>query len=252
MKRTLCALLGWGILGVLVVACATRNNPQSASGTFRSPIESSQSPIRTPTPLGQPKPAGQTATPSLMASKAAVAARARQQTPEPQPTLRPIRTTQDIVDAVLTDRNFQASLDDPMFGPNSKGATPGTPIRVRLISKQYQGQYYYIVPFYRQNRVTGLATVWVESGRGGMGMWGNADNPRFPLVTESEAVELVKARVGQVASSPELVFCPTRENGGDWTSPFWEVKTTEGTTFYVMYILGATTVYRADEVHVID
>jgi hypothetical protein len=251
------ALLGLAglviLIGALVVILnAMRNTPQSESGLFRSPVESLPSPLETPAPPSQSTPVGQPAMPPAMATKAAMAAIVHRQTPKSQSTLRPIHTSQDIIDAVLTAPGFQANLDDPIFGPHSKGATPGEPIRVRLISKQYQGQYYYIVPFYKQIRVTGLATVWVENGRGGMGMWGNADDARFPPVSAAEAVELVKTDGRQVTGDPELVFRPTRENGGDWTSPFWEVKTVEGTTFYVMYILGATRVYRADEIHTID
>lgn len=232
-------------------------------------VESAQSSLSTPSQKTEPTPVPIVETQSVeeifrspvmptptlapMSAKATVAALGSQHKSEATPRpLTPIKSEQDVVNVVLDDPLFQRYLDDPMFGPNSKDATPGKPITVRLISKQYFGINYYIVPFYKDGNVSGLATVWVENGEGGMGMWSNTQTKQFPFVDANEAIKRVKEMKVTVTGEPELVFRPTIEGGGDWTSPFWEVKTKENITFYVMYILNETKVYRSDEVHPVD
>jgi hypothetical protein len=181
-----------------------------------------------------------------MASKAAAVALSRQQQSPLQPTLRPIHSAQDVIETVLTDRGFQANLDDPIFGARSKGATPGEPIFVKSLDSNKWD--YYLVPFYKGSQLSGVAVVGVKDGSGMMGMWANASGDRFPPVSAIEAQKLVESKGFAVLGQPRLVFRWLRE-GGDETCPFWEVKTASGLEFYVIHILNATKVYRGDEVH---
>lgn len=241
--------IGLMIALILIFKNATGKNETAI--TFQSPVKQ-QMPSPTNTPSLSFQRISPIATPTLfrMSAKATVAALGSQHKSEATPRpLTPIKSSQDIVDAVLNDTLFQKYLDDPMFGPNSKDAIPGKPVAVRLISKKYFGITYYIVPFYKDGYVTGLATVWIEDGMGGMGMWSNAYAKQFPFVDATEAVKRVAEMKHTVMGEPELVFMPTREGGGDWTNPFWEIKTKEGVIFYVMYVLNETEIYRADEVH---
>ncbi|MCD4738841.1 MAG: hypothetical protein K8R89_06240, partial [Anaerolineae bacterium] len=84
------------------------------------------------------------------------------------------------------------------------------------------------------------------------GMWSNAQAKQFPFVDALEATKLVGEMKVTITGEPDLVFRPTREGGGDWTNPFWEVRTKEGITFYVIQNLNKAEIYRADEIHPID
>ncbi|MFB0534374.1 MAG: hypothetical protein ACETWR_05270 [Anaerolineae bacterium] len=174
--------------------------------------------------------------------------------PTPEPYVRPsypIHGPEDVITAVLNDRNFQVNLDDPLFGPHSKGATPGIPIFVKSISEREIDWDYYVVPFYKEGRVSGVAIVGVKDGRGKMGGWSNWHADRYPPVSAAEAKEVVMQAGYQVAGEPRLVHRRLRE-GGPRVLPFWEVHTGDGETFYVIFdkirIIG---VYKATEVHVI-
>jgi hypothetical protein len=173
--------------------------------------------------------------------------------PTAEPYVRPsypIDGPDDVIAAVLNDRNFQANLDDPVFGPRSKGATPGEPIFVKSISEREIDWDYYVVPFYKNGRVSGVATVPVKDGRGKMGMWSNWDGDRYPPVSAAEAKEAVTQAGYQVVGEPRLVHRQLRESGPR-TLPFWEINTSDGEVLYVIYI-STTKVYKATEVHVID
>jgi hypothetical protein len=183
-----------------------------------------------------------------MIAKATAAAMGAKHTPQPT-QLYSITSSQDVINIVLNDPGFQANLDDPIFGPYSKGAAPGDPTFVKSISPNKWD--YYLVPFYKDSKLSGLAIVRVKDGEGRMGGWRNASGEDFPPITATEAKSLVEAKGVTIIEEPRLVFQPLRENSAE-TVPFWEARTTEGTTFYVIRILGATKVYRADEVHPID
>lgn len=263
MKRLLNitgGLLGLLVLGAIATALALmlgglQRGVNLSSQTLRSPIEAFQSPIETPTPPGQGTPRA-THTPPRgtptnlppMAAKATVAAMGAQYTPRPRP-LHPIHSPQDVVNIVLNDPEFQASLNDPIFGPHTKDATPGEPLFVKSLNPDKWD--YYLIPFYKANRISGVAVVGVKNGAGVMGMWANTGGDRFPPVSATEARNLAASKGFTVIGEPRLVFRWLLE-GGDETSPYWEVKTAEGATFYVIHILGTTKIYRADEVHPTD
>jgi len=245
-------LVGLLVLGVLAVALALtfgglQKKAKPASQAFQSPIETPTQPPYPPSATPMPTLSVPTI-PSPMAAKATVAALGARHTPQPYP-LHPIRSPQDVVNIVLNDPEFQANLNDPIFGPRSKDAIPGEPIFVKSLTPNKWD--YYLVPFYKDGKVSGVAVVGVKDGAGEMGMWANASGDRFPPISAAEAKDLVETKGFTAIGEPQLVFRWLRE-GGDETDPFWEVKTVEGPTFYVIHILGVTKVYRADEVHPID
>ena len=238
-------VIGAGVVLVLTLRGASLSDEQPV--TFQSPIEKAIS-MPTATILS-PRRISPITTPTLvpMSAKATIAALGAEHKVTAHP-LTPIRSTQDVIDIVLNDLTFQHNLDSPMFGANSKNAIPSEPIPVTLIGKQNNGNIYYVVPFYADEYITGLATVMVDDGQGRMGMWSNTKLLQFPYVTVDEAIKLVTEQKFTVADTPQLVFRLLRESG-DETSPFWQVDTKEGITFYVIYMLGKAKLYRADEVH---
>lgn len=138
------------------------------------------------------------------------------------------------------------SVDDSAFGSHIKNATPGEPIFVTSLNPKKND--YYLVPFYKNKKISGIAVVGIENGAGILGMWTNASYDKFPVVDSKEARKLIEAQGFKVTGKPRLVFKWIRE-GGDETSPFWEVRTEKGVTFYIVYILGDIKIYRDDEVH---
>lgn len=232
--NSLPVLLMISMLTVLIASCG-------GLGSTESPPQVVQS------PQALPNDNAPTALPPMIA-KATVAAMGAKYTPQPT-QLYSITSSQDVINIVLNDPGFLANLDDPIFGPYSKGAAPGEPIFVKSISPSRWD--YYLVPFYKDGKLSGLAIVRVKDGKGRMGGWRNASGEDFPPITATEAKNLVEAKGVTITGDPQLVFRPLRENSVE-TVPFWEVRTTGGTAFYVIRILGVTKVYRADDVHPID
>lgn len=162
----------------------------------------------------------------------------------------PINSPQDVIDLVLNDPGMETVLNDPSFRPRWEGATPGEPIFVKSISAREIDWDYYVVPFYKEGRVSGVATVGVKDGRGKMGGWSNWNADKYPPVSAAEAKEIVTQAGYQVAGEPRLVHRQLRESG-PWVLPFWEVRTSDGEVLYVISVVGTTKVYKATEVHVI-
>jgi len=172
-----------------------------------------------------------------------------------QPYIRPsypVNKPEDVIPIILNDRNFQANLDDPVVGPHAKGATPGEPIFIKSISAREIDWDYYVVPFYKDGRVSGVATVGVKDGMGMMGAWYSWDADRYPPISAAEAKGMVIQAGHRVVGEPRLVHRQLRESGPP-VLPFWEVRTAEGETFYVIFNkIRITGVYKATEVHIID
>jgi hypothetical protein len=90
-----------------------------------------------------------------------------QETVTPQTYVRPsypVNKPEDVISVILNDRGFISKLESPVFGPRSKGATPGEPIFVKSISEREVDGDYYAVPFYKEGRVSGVALVGVKDG----------------------------------------------------------------------------------------
>lgn len=177
-----------------------------------------------------------------------------QETVTPQTYVRPsypVNKPEDVISVILNDRGFISGLESPMFGPSSKGATPGTPIFVKSISEREVDWDYYVVPFYKEGQVSGVVLVGVKDGMGKMGGWSNWHADRYPLVSAAEAKEVVMQAGYQVAGEPRLVHRQLRESGPKFL-PFWEVRTADHETIYVIFnkirIVG---VYKSTEVHAI-
>jgi hypothetical protein len=213
-------------------------------------------PTPVPAPLPQPPPSPELLPVKPLATPDPDAPRkVPDRAPTPEPYVRPsypIHGPEDVITAVLNDRNFQVNLDDPVVGPHAKGATPGEPIFIKSISAREIDWDYYVVPFYKDGRVSGVATVGVKDGMGVMGAWYNWDADRYPLINAAEAKEIVAQTGHQVVGEPRLVHRQLRESGPRGL-PFWEVRTADGETLYVIFdkvrIIG---VYKATEVHIVD
>lgn len=165
--------------------------------------------------------------------------------PKPEPSY-PVKSLDDIPKVVLNDPYFQEDVNDPIFGPCVKEAKPGAALFVKALDEKRPD--YYVVPFFKDEQVCGVAMVGVKDGVGVMGGWSGADYKQYPLVSADEAVALVEKAGHQVAGKPRLAFRRLREGTNDFF-PFWEVFTTDGQTFYVVDTRGTVMVWNAADVH---
>ncbi|HEY88197.1 MAG TPA: hypothetical protein G4N98_00490 [Thermoflexia bacterium] len=243
LRRSFTLFLLAGMMGTVLLTCQTMKEESETELPLLSPIRPGTA---TPLAARDTSPLA-TLTLAPMAAKATVAALGSQHKSEATPRpLTPIQSSQDVISAVLNDPLFKRSLDDSAFGPRIKDAIPGEPVFV--ISLDPKKNDYYLVPFYKNQQVSGIAVVGVVDGAGILGMWSNATYDKFPVVDSAEAQKLIEAEGFKIKGEPRLVFRWLRESG-DETSPFWEVETEEGITFYVIHIMNKTKIYRADEVH---
>ncbi|HEY52060.1 MAG TPA: hypothetical protein G4N94_01230 [Caldilineae bacterium] len=251
--KTVLKLLFLGGLAVvlmfLIKSTAPSNKPVArlfeSKMSTPTPLKPTSTPKIIPTPLHTAIPTP--TIPSAMVTKAAVVSKSANYTPEP-PERYPVKSAQDIINVVLNDERFKQSINDPIFGPHVKGAIPGEPIQVRWLGEAYEGEFYYLIPFWQNDRVTGIAQVWVNKGMAHMGMWSNADAEKFPLVSRKEAKSLAKEQGLKITGEPELVFFETLETGIALTHPFWRMQTDQGVVF-VIQSLGEIKVFYDDELH---
>lgn len=160
----------------------------------------------------------------------------------PEPTwerpFTPISRPEDAIPIVINDPGFQSTMDALFFGPRTKEALPGMPIYAKALSGNYEG--YYIVPFYYQNKLVGLAAVGTRQGKGRLVSLSKAEVSRFPPLSAHEAYRAVEEFGYQVSNEPELVYDTWRNTaaihyGGNPTAPFWKVESRTGEIFYVLY-----------------
>ena len=265
MKRIL-GFMG-SLLGMLVLTGVTISLVMTFRGLREESLVESpmfQSPIETPTPerpyvtptLASPYP---TKTPSLAMTLTPTLTplppRAPTRTPPPvqnderpiesyipEPTWEqpfyPVNKPEDAVSIVISDPGFQRTMDSFFFGPHSKAVVVGKPLYIKALSGRYEG--YYIVPFYYNDRVIGLAAVGLLQGKGRLVLWSKSESPRFPPLDSDDARVVVEKLGHRVVERPELVYDEGRGNdgflyGGNATSPFWLVKTQDGRSYYVLY-----------------
>lgn len=267
MKRILRltgGLLGMLALAGLVVALVVtfqglRGEPQAESPLFQSPIQTPTpsrpqvTPSRAPTLPAETPPAVVlvTSTPTLTPLPPRPPTRTPppildnerpKGAPVPEPTWErpfiPISKPEDVISIVISDPGFQSTMDAFFFGPQTKEIMPGKPVYVRALSGKYEG--YYVLPFYYQNELVGLAAVGLQQGKGRLVSWSKAEVPRFPPLNAHEARIAVEELGYQVVNDPELVYDTWKSMtsfhyGGNPTAPFWKVKVKKRKDLYVLY-----------------
>jgi hypothetical protein len=157
-------------------------------------------------------------------------------TPHPSPTSAyyPVKSEDDIQQVVLHDPYFQKDANDPDYGPCIKAANPGKALFVKYSDDSHPD--YYVVPFYMDDEVCGIAVVGVEKGIGMMGGWTSVfpGNKEYPYVNVDDAIAEVQKLNYQIDGKPILAFQYLRGITSDMMDPFWKINTTTGETFYVI------------------
>ena len=97
---------------------------------------------------------------------------------------------------------------------------------------------YYLVPFYKDNKVCALAMINVVNGFGMYLEQAVFLEDSYPQVTANEAINLVEQKTGlKVVGRPALTYQLINEDT-DPFSPFWNVQTSDGQYYYVIFLVG--------------
>lgn len=208
-----------------------------------TPLQPTSTPKKAPTPESTVTPTP--TIPPAMATKAAIVSKAKGLTPNP-PKYYPVRSEKDIISVVFKDENFIQLTTQRL-----NKATADTPIKVKWLGEDYEGAYYYLIPFRRDDHIIGIAQIWVNNGKARMGMWSDADIDQFPLVSAQEAVRIVRGKGLKIIRNPELVYLPILETGSDWTNPQWRILTDQGYV-YIIWSSGEPKFLFEDELHPIS
>jgi hypothetical protein len=154
--------------------------------------------------------------------------------PFPTPEWISFNGPDDVVRAMMSSAGFKMSFKSDLYRSYLEGAQPGTPMFVKNLD--LQGKDYYVVPFYKDGKVSYIQLWVVKDGRGLAGsaaggpLW-----PCCPSVRAVEAKQLVEAKGYRVADEPRLVYRSLAHPFTDQINPFWEVRTTDGQTWYVIW-----------------
>ncbi len=165
--------------------------------------------------------------------------------PFPTPEWIAFNGPDDVARALMSSTGFKMSLAD--YKENLEGAQPGTPVFVKNLDPQ--GVDYYIVPFYKEGKVSYIQLWVVKDGQGLAGSGaGGPLWPCCPSVTVVEAKQLVEAKGYHVAGDPRLVYRSLAQPFTDDINPFWEVHTTDDQTWYVIWRPWGTEVWNVTDV----
>jgi hypothetical protein len=208
-------------------------NPQTAypvprTITPRSPMDATRRAFDLRTPSASEISAGAT----FMANKLQVA---QNYTPQPAitPFTYPVNSIEDLPQVVYHDP-FYGNVNSYDFGACIQAASPGFPLLIHSLD-QYPD--YYIIPFYEDSIICGLAMVCIKDNQGLVGGWSNYHfGDKYPPVSAEEAINQVMLNLNQnVIDMPILVFRAFQETSDPFV-PLWKVTTSDGEVYYVLGI----------------
>ena len=131
--------------------------------------------------------------------------------------------------------------DVPMYTEDSvfpclSAKNPGPPLLVHSLDLKMPD--YYIVPFYKDNKVCDLVMIHVINGIGTVDGIGGVFGDLYPQITANEATNLVEQKTGlKVIGQPVLAYQLIYEDTDPFT-PFWKLQTADGETYYVIFMVG--------------
>lgn len=128
--------------------------------------------------------------------------------------------------------------DNPNFSTCLKFKKPGTTLRIRSLNELPD---YYILPFYNDIQICGIALIDVKDGIAAAAGWSRIkEGGKFPSLEAEEAAKQVILRTGKkVTENPILVAHGFLETN-DLFNPKWQVKTEDGETYIVINYSGPT------------
>jgi hypothetical protein len=158
---------------------------------------------------------------------------------QPQPTYQspvyPVKTEADLPDVLYNDIGMFTS---PGFDACLSAKNPASAFLVKSLNPDQPD--YYILPFYKDAKVCALVLITVDHGLGTVHGVGGILWDRYPAVSSSEAVSLVEEKTGSKVIDPPVLSFRIISVAKSEFSPFWEVHTSDGQTYYVIFIVGNT------------
>jgi hypothetical protein len=175
-----------------------------------------------------------------------------------EPTLSnfPILSINDLTQIIYQN----ASLTNPeeYFGDCILSRTPGTPVLVQSLDGDPE---YYIVPYFKNNKLCVKISIEIRNGYGYVTAVGQAFGDNYPAVSAGEAIQQVILKTGKkTISEPILAFLKSRET--DPLNPFWKITTEDNQIYYVIFFTGifenssipetTISILRSDEIHPLE
>jgi hypothetical protein len=153
--------------------------------------------------------------------------------PDYQPPSYPVKSEADLPNVLYNDASlYTYDANFPCFSNKN----PGPAIFVHSLDTTLAD--YYILPFYKNNKICALAMITVKDGMGTVNGTGEGFGNTYPQVSANEAVNLVEEKTGlKVIGQPILIFRSIFEDY-DPFFPYWELQTRDGQTYYVIFFFG--------------
>lgn len=171
----------------------------------------------------------------------------------------PIPTAPSVPVSSLADLP-QAIYNLPMVIHNSciQAKNSGPVLPVKSLTAEFPDCY--IIPFYENDKPCAKIMVMIKNGRASIPEVSTAVGDVFPSVSAEEAAKAVTQKTGlQVKDQPILVYGEFYEGCTSPTNPCWQVKTTEGQVYYVIFVTAMfeggqqvetrVTIMRQEELH---
>jgi hypothetical protein len=158
---------------------------------------------------------------------------------QPQPTYQspvyPVKTEADLPDVLYNNTDLMTA---PGFDTCLNAKNPAPAFLVKSLNPAQPD--YYLLPFYKDGKVCALAMITVDHGLGTVHGVGGILWDRYPAVSSSEAVNLVEEKTGSNVVDPPVLSFRIISVAKSEFSPFWEVHTSDGQSYYVIFIVGNT------------
>jgi hypothetical protein len=155
--------------------------------------------------------------------------------PKYQSPAYPVRTEADLPNVIYNDVYMNNSIG---FDACLHAKNPSPAFLVKSLEPDLPD--YYILPFYKDAKVCALVMITVENGLGTVHGIGSEFGDVYPAVSSSEAVNLVEEKTGVKVVDPPVLSFRTMRGSISPFSPFWEIHTTDGQSYYVIFVVGNT------------
>jgi hypothetical protein len=152
---------------------------------------------------------------------------------------------------------------DPFYLKNDKDMAsclqskiPGKALLIKALDNLPD---YYLLPFYKDNRVCGIASIEIKNSTATTEGWSQVNYEKFPIIDANEAINQVILKTGKnITGSPILVACGYQEMWNPF-NPAWQIVTEDGEEDFVISHSGIveaddaitvyTNVYNSSEMH---
>ncbi len=136
----------------------------------------------------------------------------------------------------------QIILTDPFFGNLRndsiclKSGIVGSPIFIHSLNDFGD---YYLLPYYKNNKVCGKAIVKINGNIGRVAGWSDSVSTIFPDIDATNASNKVTQKTGKtVIGTPILAHQTFQELPLDPFNPIWKATTSDAKVYYVSFVTG--------------